>query len=136
MLALNASGDLFAGFGAGPIQGAIGAEYRIEEGENIAETPPGTTDATRTDYLIQYGESFSGDVDVTEGYVEISLPLLKDEPFAQAPRLRPCGARIALQEQGQGRHHGPDEDPRHDDVEGLRRLGSARLAALPQHAVA
>jgi iron complex outermembrane recepter protein len=83
VLALNASGDLFAGFGAGPIQGAIGAEYRIEEGENIAETPPGTTDATRTDYVIQYGESFSGDVDVTEGYVEVSLPLLKDKPFAK-----------------------------------------------------
>jgi iron complex outermembrane recepter protein len=83
VLAINASGDLFAGFGAGPIQGAIGAEYRIEEGENIAEVPAGTSDAVRTDFLIQYGESFSGDVDVTEGYAEISLPFLKDKPFAK-----------------------------------------------------
>ncbi|MEP7246331.1 MAG: TonB-dependent receptor [Gammaproteobacteria bacterium] len=78
MVALNATGDLFKGFDAGPIQGAIGVEYRTEKGENIAKTPVGTPAASRSDYLIQYGESFAGDVDITEGYVEVSVPVLKN----------------------------------------------------------
>ncbi len=78
LVALNATGDLFAGFGAGPIQGAVGVEYRKEKGENIGAAPPGTPDAVRTDYLIQYGESFSGNVDVTEGYLETNIPVLKN----------------------------------------------------------
>ena len=83
VLALNASGDVFEGFGAGPIQAAVGVEYRIEKGENIAAVPGGTPDPVRQDYLIQYGESFSGNVDVTEGYVETNIPLLKDAPGAK-----------------------------------------------------
>ena len=83
VLALNANGELFDGFGAGAITGAIGAEYRIEKGTNIAAVPPGTTDATRTDYLIQYGESFAGKVNVKEGYVEGFIPFLKDVPGAK-----------------------------------------------------
>ena len=81
VLALNASGDLFDGFGAGPIQGAIGAEYRTEKGNNIAAQ--GIPDYVRTDFLIQYGESFAGKVDVTEAYVETNVPLLKDAPGAK-----------------------------------------------------
>ena len=73
VLAASASGDLFDGFGSrGPIQGAVGAEYRIEKGENIAAQ--GLPDYVRTDFPIQYGESFAGDVDVTEGFVEANLP--------------------------------------------------------------
>jgi iron complex outermembrane receptor protein len=87
VFALNSSGDLFAGFGAGPIQGAIGGEYRVEEGNNIAEVPPGTTDQTRTDYLIQYGDSFAGKVKVTEGYLETNIPFLKDAPAAKRLEL-------------------------------------------------
>jgi outer membrane receptor protein involved in Fe transport len=83
VVALNASGDLFPGFGAGSVQGAIGLEYRKEKGENIASVPPGTPDPVRQDYLIQYGESFSGNVDVTEGYLETNVPLLKDAPGAK-----------------------------------------------------
>ncbi len=83
VFALNASGDLFEGFGAGPIQGAIGGEYRIEEGVNISAVPAGTSDATRTDYLIQYGESFAGKVNVTEGYLETNIPVLKDMALAK-----------------------------------------------------
>jgi iron complex outermembrane receptor protein len=83
LIALNATGDLLPGFGAGPIQGAIGVEYRKEKGENIGSAPPGTPDAVRTDYLIQYGETFAGNVDVTEGYIETSIPVLKDAPGAK-----------------------------------------------------
>jgi iron complex outermembrane recepter protein len=81
VLAANFTGDLFAGFGAGPIAAAVGIEYRVEEGENLAaEEQPAWI---RTDYLIQYGESFAGDVDVTEGYLELNLPILQDRAVAK-----------------------------------------------------
>jgi hypothetical protein len=83
VLAVNSNGELFDGFGAGAITAAVGAEYRIEKGENIAAVPAGTPDYVRTDYLIQYGESFAGKVDVMEGYIETFFPLLKDKPGAK-----------------------------------------------------
>ena len=94
--AVSASGDLFdgLGLGAGPVQGAIGVEYRIEEGENIAVVPPGTPDYVRVDYATQYGESFAGDVDITEGFTEINLPILKDAKFAKKLDLN-TAARIS-----------------------------------------
>jgi outer membrane receptor protein involved in Fe transport len=82
--AFNTTGDLIKngfGLGGGAIQAALGLEYRVEKGENIAaEEIPSWI---RTDYLIQYGESFSGDVDVTEAYAELSLPVLQDRSFAK-----------------------------------------------------
>jgi outer membrane receptor protein involved in Fe transport len=86
VLAFNATGDLFEGFGAGTIKGAAGVEYRKEEGENIG-SQNGAPDYVRTDYLIQYGESFSGDVDVIEGYLETNVPLLRDAPGAKRLEL-------------------------------------------------
>lgn len=81
VVAADVTGDLFAGVGAGPIQAAVGIEFRQEKGRNIAaeEFP----DYQRTDFLIQYGESFSGDVDITEGFIELNVPLLRDRPGAQ-----------------------------------------------------
>jgi outer membrane receptor protein involved in Fe transport len=82
----NASGNLFEGFGAGPIQAAVGYEHRDELGHNLengAGVGPNLPDYIRTDYLIQYGEAFSGDVKVDEAYTEISLPVLKDAPGAK-----------------------------------------------------
>jgi outer membrane receptor protein involved in Fe transport len=85
VLAANMSGDLFEGFGAGVVQGAVGLEYRIEQGRNIsAEELP---DYIRTDFSTQYGASFSGDVDVIEGFVETNVPVLKDKPGARLVEL-------------------------------------------------
>jgi outer membrane receptor protein involved in Fe transport len=84
--AINASGDLFAGFGAGAVQGAIGYEHRNELGHNLengAGIGPDLPAYVRTDYLIQYGEPFSGDVKVDEAYVEVNIPLLKNVPGAE-----------------------------------------------------
>jgi outer membrane receptor protein involved in Fe transport len=80
--AFNTTGDLFAGFGAGAIKGAVGVEYRREKGRNIG-SQNGAPDYVRTDYLIQYGESFAGIVDVYEGYVEANVPVFRDVPGAQ-----------------------------------------------------
>ncbi len=75
--AINASGTLFQGFGAGEVQGAVGFEHRDELGHNLQ---PNLPSYIRADYLIQYGEPFSGDVKVDEAYVETNLPVLKDLP--------------------------------------------------------
>ena len=79
--AFDASGDIWKGMGAGPFQLAAGAEYRTELGHNIG-SQNGAPDYVRTDYLIQYGESFSGKVDVTEAFAELNTPLLRDRPGA------------------------------------------------------
>ncbi len=84
--AFNSTGDLFAGFGAGAIQGAAGIEYRTEKGSNIG-SQDGAPDYVRNDYLIQYGESFAGKVNVIEAYVESNMPLLRDAPFAKRLEL-------------------------------------------------
>jgi hypothetical protein len=81
VLAFNTTGDLFEGFGAGTIKGAAGVEYRKEQGTNTG-SQGGAPDYVRTDYLIQYGESFAGDVDVLEGYLEANVPVLRGVPGA------------------------------------------------------
>ncbi|MDB6043446.1 MAG: hypothetical protein JWM63_1997 [Gammaproteobacteria bacterium] len=82
VVALNTTGNLFdgVGFGAGPVSGAVGVEYRTEKGENIDN--PGVPSNVASDYLIQYGASFSGKVNVTEGYVETNIPVFKNLPGA------------------------------------------------------
>jgi outer membrane receptor protein involved in Fe transport len=75
--AINASGTLFQGFGAGEIQAAVGYEHRDELGHNLEPDEPLYV---RSDYLIQYGEPFSGKVKIDEAYVETNIPVLKDVP--------------------------------------------------------
>jgi outer membrane receptor protein involved in Fe transport len=84
--AFDASGDIWQGMGAGPFQLAAGVEYRTELGHNIG-SQQGAPDYVRTDYLIQYGESFSGRVDVTEAFAELNTPLLRDKPGASRLEL-------------------------------------------------
>ncbi|MCC6632287.1 MAG: TonB-dependent receptor [Gammaproteobacteria bacterium] len=88
--AFNATGDLFSGFGAGTVQGAAGVEFRNETGSNIG-SQDGAPDYVRNDYLIQYGESFAGKVNVIEAYAETNLPLLRDAPLAKRLELDVAG---------------------------------------------
>ena len=76
--AANVTGDLFDGFGAGPVGLAVGGEYRWENIKNLNMSGP-----PATDYFIQYGDSFRGKVSVWETYGEVNVPVLKDVPFAQ-----------------------------------------------------
>jgi iron complex outermembrane receptor protein len=80
VFALNTTGTLFSGFGAGDVQAAVGYEHRDELGHNLEPDQPAYI---RTDYLIQYGEAFSGDVKVDEAYVETNIPVLRDAPAAK-----------------------------------------------------
>ena len=88
--ALNASGDIFRGVGAGPFSLAAGFEWRQEVGHND-EVSCSYTDihcqAAITDFNIQYGQPFGGIVTVEEGYLEGNLPLAKNLPFANSLEL-------------------------------------------------
>jgi outer membrane receptor protein involved in Fe transport len=68
----TASGEI-AQIGGRAVQMAVGASVRTESIANIAAEELGNT--LRTDFLIQYGDSFSGDVDVVEYFAEIDVPL-------------------------------------------------------------
>jgi iron complex outermembrane recepter protein len=76
----SANGELFSGFGAGPVQAAIGAEYRHQMASvthDMADQP------WYNQYLLGYGQDYSGTIDVIEGFGEINAPLLKDLPLAR-----------------------------------------------------
>jgi outer membrane receptor protein involved in Fe transport len=73
MLEFVTSGDILGDVGAGPMRGAFGISLRSETLANIAAEELG--DPLRRDFAIQYGESFAGDVDVLEYFLEIDLPL-------------------------------------------------------------
>ena len=66
------SGEIFEGFGAGPILAAGGISWRDESIANISD--PSQPDYARRDYLIQYGESFGGEVEVFEYFAEAQIP--------------------------------------------------------------
>lgn len=77
VVAANVQGDLF------PLPGgnaalAAGFEYRSDSGA-ITHDPCGL----RSCYWQNYGDDFGGDLDVTEGYVEVALPVLRDRPGAR-----------------------------------------------------
>jgi iron complex outermembrane receptor protein len=76
----NIHGNLFPGWGAGPLSMAAGAEYRHEHGNvthNLANQP------FYASYSLSYGLDYRGATDVIEGYGELNVPLLKDAPFAK-----------------------------------------------------
>ena len=63
---------------AGPISIAVGAEHRKEEASGSSTA----LDQQRVFFAGNYIPTF-GEYDVTEGYLETVVPLLKDVPFAQ-----------------------------------------------------
>ena len=81
ILAGSVSGELWAGWGAGPLIGAFGAELRNEELQNDVNDEIPT--ARRIDIAAQYGDSFGGKVDVSEYFAELEMPLLANRPGAQ-----------------------------------------------------
>jgi outer membrane receptor protein involved in Fe transport len=81
ILAGSVSGELWSGFGPGPLVGAFGVEIRNDELQNdVNEEIPA---ARRVDIAAQYGDAFGGKVDVTEAFIELELPLLANKPGAQ-----------------------------------------------------
>ena len=73
----NVHGTLFAGWGAGSIAGAAGVEYR-HDAANV--THDQQDQPWYNNYLLSYGSDYAGHINVTEGFVEVNAPLLKDLP--------------------------------------------------------
>jgi outer membrane receptor protein involved in Fe transport len=74
----NVHGDLFQGFGAGPVKLAAGGEWRREWGDVTHDL---LNQPWYTYYTLSYGLDYKGTIDVLEGYAELSVPVLKDVPF-------------------------------------------------------
>jgi iron complex outermembrane recepter protein len=79
VIAASMNGTLWEGW-AGPIGAAAGIEWRKDRLNNDAGDLPV---AERTDFSLQYGDSFAGDTKVTEAFTEVEVPLLKDLPGAR-----------------------------------------------------
>jgi outer membrane receptor protein involved in Fe transport len=71
VVAANLSGELFSTW-AGPVSSAIGVEHRKESGFSLAD-PYGAQLVA----LSNNGSTYSGDIEVTEGYTEVGVPLAK-----------------------------------------------------------
>jgi outer membrane receptor protein involved in Fe transport len=80
----NLHGDLFSGFGAGPVKLAAGAEYRHEYATVTHDLPD---QPFYNSYLLSYGLDYRGSVDVMEGYGELNIPLVKDAPLVKYAEL-------------------------------------------------
>jgi iron complex outermembrane receptor protein len=75
---------------AGPVSLAAGIEHRREGGRSYTDF-----EGLNNYSLSNNGSNYSGSFSVTEGYVEVGLPLLKDLPFVQS-----LSADIAVRETG------------------------------------
>jgi outer membrane receptor protein involved in Fe transport len=76
--ALNLSGEPFSTW-AGPVQLAVGAEYRRERVSSLAD-PLSQIGA----FAASNGSTYAGRVSVKEGYAEIGVPLARDLGWAKA----------------------------------------------------
>ena len=80
----NVHGDLFGGFGAGPIKLGAGAEWRREHGDVTHDLQ---NQPFYNNYTLSYGLDYRGTTNVIEGYAELNVPLLKDVPLAHYAEL-------------------------------------------------
>jgi iron complex outermembrane recepter protein len=87
----NIGGELFS-LPAGPITGAVGFDYRSQKLSIASNANPGTpydtTGLRGTSVLTQYylinQSNASGSENVTEGFGELGIPLLRDLPLVQS----------------------------------------------------
>jgi iron complex outermembrane recepter protein len=80
VLSANIHGDLFSGFGAGPVKASFGAEARRDTSNvthDLANQP------WYEGYFLSYGLDYAGKIAVLEGYGEVNVPVLKDLPAAR-----------------------------------------------------
>jgi outer membrane receptor protein involved in Fe transport len=73
VLAGTVQGDVYQGWGAGPIGLAAGGEYRAEKGVVYHGDIP-----NYTDYAFTFGLDYAGKITVMEGFTELNVPVFKD----------------------------------------------------------
>ena len=86
--AANTQGDLFS-LPAGPVQLAGGVEWRNQKltGDADPFSRGAPNGGLVPDFYTLNGQALGGKIEVTEGYLETNIPLLKDLPFARALEL-------------------------------------------------
>jgi len=85
VLSGSVQGELFKGWGAGPISTAAGIDYRSEGGSVYHGDIP-----NYTDYAFTFGLDYAGDIEVLEGFTELNVPVFRD--FALGESLDLDGA--------------------------------------------
>ena len=97
VVAASLTGELWKGWGAGPLSAATGAEWRKESLANLAGDLPF---AARTDFGLQYGDSFAGTTKIKEEFLELEMPMLRDLPAAKVLTLNAAGRHASYDQQG------------------------------------
>lgn len=82
VVAATVSGELWRGFGAGPVSAAFGVEYRGEDGDVTHGDIPYYNQLAFT-----FGQDFGGTIDVVEGFAEVNAPLAAGRPWAKQLEL-------------------------------------------------
>ena len=81
VLSGNVGGELFRGFGAGPIKSSFGLELRRDSAEVSHDLQD--QGSFYDNYFLSYGLDYAGLISVVEGYGEVTIPVLKDLPLAK-----------------------------------------------------
>lgn len=87
------SGQLWKGFGAGPISMATGVDFRDADTFNFNESAGGGAPIVRTDFATQYGDPWSGSNGAMELFAEFELPLVRDRIGARYLTVNFTGRR-------------------------------------------
>ncbi len=77
----NVGGDLYSGFGAGPVKASFGLEGRRDSAEVSHDLQDQAS--FYNNYFLSYGLDYAGLISVVEGYGEVNVPVLKDLPLAK-----------------------------------------------------
>ena len=81
VLSGNVGGDLYSGFGAGPVKASFGLEGRRDSAEVSHDLQD--QGSFYDNYFLSYGLDYAGLISVVEGYGEVNVPVLKDLPLAK-----------------------------------------------------
>lgn len=73
VLSGSAQGQVYEGWGAGPISAAVGADYRAEAGLVTHGDIP-----EYNDYAYSFGMDYSGKINVLEGFAELNVPVFSN----------------------------------------------------------
>jgi hypothetical protein len=126
----NAQGELFD-IWTGPVLVAGGFEYRDEQGETLHNAPAEYWNP-------DYGSEFAGGQEILEVYLETDFSLLRDLPMVRdlAVNRRAADRGGGYRQHCDLRYVGRKPRVRVHHLEGERRLGSQRAAALPRDPLA
>src|SRR5690606_41602057 len=99
VLSGTVSGILFDGIGAGPARIATGIDWREDITDNQVGGDPNLY--VRTDFSAQYGDPWTGGIEVGDIFAEFEMPLLRDKPAAEYMMINLEIGRASWRERGE-----------------------------------